>query len=106
MVQKLPQESENAVAQYNLEQMKACKSIDTNAIYFRLSKDNNEKDILKFFRAMLAQGKDVMGFRDQGVNEDGQPTMEAYRMRRREKHVELVQIRKFNSNGNTGFSLF
>ena len=62
MMQELPQESEKAIVQYNLEQMKKCKAIYRNAIYFRLGKDNNQKDILKFLRAMLAQGNAVMGF--------------------------------------------
>ena len=40
--------------------MKAYKQIDTNAIYFRIGKVNKEEDILKFLRAMLAQGNDAV----------------------------------------------
>ena len=63
MIEDLPQESEQAGGQYSIEQIKSFKQIYTNAIYFRLVKVNREEDILKFLRAMLAQGNDaVMGF--------------------------------------------
>ena len=73
--------------------MKAFKQILRNAIYFRLSKYNEEEDIFKFLRAMLAEGNDaVMGFVDQGVNEDRDHSIKAYRMRKKGNKSELVKM--------------
>ena len=98
-----------AGAQDNVEQMRAFGLIDTNDIFFRLGKDNEEEDILEFFRAMLAQGYDaVMGFKDYAEVNKKQVhhKIVAYMMRKKGNKTELVWFSKRKDvDGYTYFTL-
>ena len=57
-----------------------------------------------FLEGMLPLSKDVMAFRERR-NHNGEPTIDAFLMRKKAKHTEVVEFTKYFKNGLLCFYL-